>query len=292
MDPKPTPQPTPDQKPQEGRPMMHTYQSDLSLAMDTTDAKVVQELLQTAREKELRAAEQERVRHQRGWYTAGGLILILLAVGALGYGVWYYNHLTVPVAEQPQVGVFQSVDPVVMAERTIEETVAYLRTKENLPEGKPFLVPLVSDATTLTPASIEELLQYIHADASEPFIATLSLARLGVMNTGTNVVPFLVFSVPNPDLATKEFLIAEPNLLSMFAPALSIDLSRHAAEIGKGFVSSYMYNLPVRSVRSFAIDTNQETLLMYYGFATDHTIVVATNPSVLKAVYDTIIRQH
>lgn len=271
---------------------MQTYQSDLSRALDTTDAKVVQELLATAREKETAGKERAHIRHQKGWYTAGGLILLLLAVAALGYGVYYYQHLTVPVTQQLKVGVFQSTTPVVAGDSSIETSIDSLIANDSLPEGKPFLVPLVSDTRTNAPLSVEDTFKFLKFDASEPFQAAVSLVRLGIINTGTSVVPFVIFSVPNPDVATKEFLIAEPTLLSDLAPSLHINLKTHTDEIGKGFVSSYMYNLPVRSVRARNIDTDQETLLMYYGYATDHTIVAATNPSVLKAVYDTIIRQH
>lgn len=273
--------------------VVQTYEKDLARAMDTTDASVVQELLQTAREKEVLVKEKEVVRHQRGWYTTGGLILILLALGALGYGIYYYNHLTVPVAPSIAVGVFQSTEPIVVTpETTITDIVTTITAKSDLPEGKPFLVPLISDSTTRAPLSNEELLTTIGARASEPFIAALSLVRLGSMNTGNAVVPFVIFSVPNPEIATKEFLIAEPKLLEMVAPILNIDLATQTDEIGKGFTSSYMYNLPVRSLTALNRDTQQERLVFYYGYATDTTIVLATNPSVLKAVYDTIIRQH
>lgn len=291
--PQPSPVPKrPDAPDPSDRPVVQTYERDMSLAMDTTDATVVQELLQTARERETFEAEKETVRHQKGWYTLGGLILLLLALGSLGYGVYYYEHLTVHVAPNVSVGVFQSTTPIIAADTTIDASIDTLITHDGLPEGKPFLVPIVADKTTLTPLSNEGILEFIRADASEPFIAATSLVRLGVINTGSQVVPFLLFSVPNPEIATKEFLIAEPTLLSMVAPALNIDLSMHQNEIGKGFTSSYMYNLPVRTLKSYDIDTQEETLLFYYGYATDNTIVVATNPSVLKAVYDTIIRQH
>ncbi len=284
----------PDTAPNENtnRPVIETYEGDLSLAMDATDAKVVQELLATARNKESAAVEREHVRRQRGWYTAGGFILLLLALLSLGYGIYYYKHLTVPITEQIKVGVFQSLDPVDTSTTTVDQALDAALAHTDLPEGKPFLLPLVTDSTSLAPLSVEQVLSYIHGPTSEPFIAANSLVRLGVLNTGTQVAPFIIFSVPDPDIATKEFLIAEPTLLADLATGLRIDLTRHQEEVGKGFVSSYMYNLPVRSVRSLNIDTGEETLILYYGFASDHTIVAASNPSILKAVYDTIIRQH
>lgn len=288
--PSPVPK-RPDTSDESGHPIVQTYEKDLSLAMDTTDATVVQELLQTARERETFEKEKEVVRHQRGWYTTGGLILLVLALGALVYGVYYYKNLTVRVAPSVPVGVFQSTAPITAADTTIDEGIATTITAASLPEGKPYLIPIVTDNTTLTPLSNEQILTFAGANPSEPFVAALSLVRLGIMNTGPAVVPFLIFSVPNPEVASKEFLIAEPDLLSMVAPALNIDLELHQSEIGKSFESSYMYNLPVRTLKSLDVDTQEESLVFYYGYATDHTIVVATNPSVLKAVYDTIIRQ-
>ena len=278
----PTPEPTP-------HPAIHTFQSDLERAMDTTEAGAVQELLKTARDKEAFAIEKETIHHQRSWYTTGAIILILLALGALAFGLYYYYTLTVRVTPSPSVGVFQSV-PIVDT-TTIDATsmIASLMTTDTLTEGKPFLVPLV-DSTGAT-LGLNATLQYLKLNISEPFAATLSLVRLGVMHTGTTVTPFLILSTPTPELATKEFLIAEPTLLDTVAPVLGIDLTITARDIGTRFNSVYMYNLPVRTLTSTDVDTREETILLYYGYATDNTIVVATNPTVLKAIYDTIIRQ-
>ncbi len=269
----------------------HTYQDDLARAMDATDAKVVQELLETAREKELDEKEAVVVGHQRAWYRAGGMILFILAIGFAGYGVYYYQHLTVKAEPRVAVGIFQSIQPVVTSTTPFESAVQDIRSLSTLTANKPYVVPLVDDATTLTPLDTESLVAYLGARASEPFLAATSLIRLGVMNTGNNVTPFLIFSVPNVEIATKEFLFAEPMLLTMFGPALAIDATEHQAEVGKQFTSSYMYNLPVRTLETVSVDTGVKTILFYYGYATDSTIVLATNPSVLKAVYDTIIKQ-
>lgn len=289
--PQATPEPVP-QKPSEnteGARIVHTYQDDLALAMNATDATVVQELLHTAREQEAAEKEAVVVHRQRGWYTAGGIILLLLAIGAGVYGVYYYRHLTVDVAPAPSVGVFQSTTPVVVDETLVADAMTRLTTADTIAEGKPLLVPIVtsSGAALSTP----ETLKYLNLNLSEPFQAALSLARLGVYNNGTSVSPFLIFSVPNAEIASKEFLIAEPKLLDMIAPLFGINLQNPANEVAPGFTSTYMYNLPVRTLKSTNIDTNTETIILYYGFATDHTIVLATNPTILKSVYDTIIRQ-
>lgn len=283
MDPVPTPQP---EKP---RGAMHTFQSDLDRAMDTTEAPAVQELLQTARDKESLEQERAAVRHQRKWYTAGAIILILLALGAAAFGLYYYHTLTVKVAPQPTVGVFQNLPPINTGATDIASLMSSLTTDDTIPEGKPFLIPLVdSSGSTLSP---EATLSYLNIKVGEPFVATLSLVRLGVMNTGTAITPFLILSTPTPELATKEFLIAEPTLLATVAQVLNIDLTVTARDIGTSFNSVYMYNLPVRTLISTNVDTSEKTILMYYGYATNNTVVIGTNPTVLKAVYDTIIRQ-
>ncbi len=273
-------------------PVVQTYQSDLERAMDTTDAKVVQELLENAREREQIEKEKEITINQRRWYRAGGMLLIILAIGALGYGVYYYKNLTVSVEERTSVGIFQNIRPISSIKTPFQDAMREITSLENLAPGKPFLVPVVTDEISLTLLSKEELVHYIGARASEPFLGAISLVRLGVYNTGVKVSPFMIFSVPDPEIASKEFLIAEPNLLTMFAPVLNIDLEFYENEIGKGFTSSYMYNLPVRILKSKDPDTKEETILLYYGYATDNTIVLSTNPTILKAVYDTIIKQH
>ncbi len=270
---------------------VETYQSDLARAMDTTEAKAVQELLETAREKEAYEKEREVVHHQRSWYTTGGIILILLALGAAAYGVWYYRNLTVSVAPRPAAGVFQSLEPIVASDTTIETSVASLTTNESIPEGKPFVVPIVGDSAARAALDPESALAFMKVNLGEPFLATISLVRFGVMNTGDRVSPFIIFSTPTPELATKEFLIAEPTLLEKVRPALNITTTSNTSDIGTSFVSKYMYNLPVRILTATDIDTQVQTILLYYGYATDNTIVLATDPTVLKAVYDTIIRQ-
>lgn len=291
----PTQPPAVPQKPvaesHENRPIVHTFQEDLSLAMNATDAHVVQEMLHTAREREELEKERDVVRHQKGWYTTGGVILVILALGAIVYGGYYYRTLTVSVAPLPTVGVFQNIAPVITDKTASLDAITTITTSPDIIEGKPVLVPVLSDSTTLTPLSSEEVFRYFGIDFGEPFLAAISLVRLGVYNNGTRVSPFLIFSVPNAEIASKEFLIAEPKLLDSVGAILAIPPRTDAEEVSAGFESSYMYNLPVRTLASTNIDTNVKTIILYYGYATERTIVVATDPSVLKAVYDTIIRQ-
>jgi len=285
-----------DQVPQKPQPekedphhTTHTFQTDLERAMDTTEVSAVQELLKTAREKETYEVEKIQVNRLRHWYTTGAVILILLALGAVAFGVYYYHNLSVRVVSTPPVGVFQNLPSVDTSTTQASTLFSSLINNDSAPENKPLIVPLTDAAgRTLTPTGV---FSYLIINASEPFIATLSLARLGILNTGTSVSPFLILSTPTPELATKEFLIAEPKLLELVAVVLGIDLTVAARDIGTSFQSAYMYNLPVRTLKATNVDTNEQTILMYYGYATDNTIVIATNPTVLKSVYDTIIRQ-
>ncbi|HWC57701.1 MAG TPA: hypothetical protein VG621_01975 [Candidatus Paceibacterota bacterium] len=274
------------------RPVVHTYEEDMARAMDTTEAGAVQTLLQRAKAQEAEERETVKVYHQRRWYSAAGIILLLLALSAIGYGFYYYRHLTVPVSPAASVGVFQSTDPVFVDTTDAPTALGGLLAITLLPEGKPLLVPLLSDATNRTPLTPQQTFTYLGIDADDPLVAAFSLVRLGVMNTGTTVTPFLIMSAPDPDVASKELLLAEPNLLGMVANTLHINTNDQTNEVGKDFVSSYMYNLPVRTLHTTDSASGEETILLYYGYANQHTIVIATDPTVLKAIYDTIIRQH
>ncbi len=272
------------------RPIIHTYGDDMAHAMDATDAKVVAELLQTAREREASAKEAIHVRDERAWYTTGALLLLVLAVASGFYGYYHYRHLTVPAAPAYSVGVFPSIDPVAIGSTDIKKLIATLETYETLSVNKPTLVPITSDDQNLL--NPEQFFSFITARVSEPFQTAIDVVRLGVINTGTRISPFLIFYVRDPEIATKEFLIAEPTMLDVFSPALGINPDEHQAEIGKNFESGYRYNLPLRTLSATTIETGTRSLLLYYGYATDNTIVMATDPAALKTVYDSIISQH
>lgn len=275
---------------EELHPVMETYQSDLSRAMNTTDAKVVQELLATAREREEVTKDEEVKTRQRGWYISASLILILFALGTAAYGVYHYLHLTVPVTKTLSVGVFPSTDPIVSNETTIKDTVAKLKAAA-LPEKKPYLVPIVIDKQTLTLLSPTQFFSFLEAAPSEPFVKSMDDIRLGVVNMGDTVETFIIASTPNAETAAKEFLIAEPNIVRMFYRAVGIDITKHINEIGQSFQSGYLYNIPVRTLSYTDPSDGKDHLLILYGYVTDHIAVLTTKPEVLKMVYDAIISQ-
>ena len=290
------PQPVPDSNPpKKPEPVIephhaHTYQDDLSKAMNATDAKVVQEMLETAREKEELMLEKSKRESQRRLYSILSFFFVVVALVAIGYGYYYYRTLTVPVTRTYSVGVFPSTEPIVADDTDIRKVTEMQKTT-TLPEDKPTLAMIVAEANNLVPLTTNQFFQFIEAQPSEPFAGAIDAIRLGAMNTGVENVPFIILSVPDREVASKEFLIAEPDLLEIFYKALGIDISEHEEEIGRSFSGEYLYNLPVRSITSKNAATGEETLTLLYGYVTDHIVVITTQPEVLKQVYDTIIRQ-
>ena len=55
--------------------------------------------------------------------------------------------------------------------------------------------------------------------------------------------------------------------------------------------SSKVFNLPVRTLSTVANPTAPASLVFLYGYANSNTLVITTQPAVLKAVYDSIINQ-
>ncbi len=269
----------------------HTYADDLSKALDTTDAVVVQEILSEGRAREELEKEEKTIVHQRKWYKAGAIVLLVATTACALYTAYHYSTLTVPAQKTATVGVFPSTDPIVTSTTDIRKVVETLQGLTTLSEGKPSLVPLVSDDTTLTLLSNKELFDFFESKPSEPFLASYSIIRLGVMNNGVETIPFVIASMNDPEIAAKELLIAEPDLLNELYKPLGIDMSSHVAEIGKAFTGEYMYNIPVRTLR-YDSPTQKGSLLFFYAKVSDQIVVFTTDPSVLKAIYDSLVRQH
>jgi hypothetical protein len=290
MDPETTPQQENSKKEEiHTTPILHTYQDDLAKAMDATDATVVQQLLADAREREHRQEDEATRKKQRGWYSVTTILLILLALGIGGYGIYHYQRLTVPVEQAPSVGVFPQTDPIVVSDTDIRALMVTLQTATTLEEGKPTLVQLVRDTITQTPLSKPELFSFFETRASEPFLGSFGVLHLGVLSLGTKTVPFIIGSVPDREVASKELLIAEPDLLRMLYAPLGIPLNEYTDLIGKTFSQNYVYNLPTRTL---VVDTETgEEMVLFYGYATDNVVVFSTDYEVLKRVYDSVISQ-
>ncbi|MDB5188696.1 MAG: hypothetical protein JWM92_294 [Candidatus Nomurabacteria bacterium] len=287
----PVPPVTPTTPPVEERPFVHTYQDDLAQAMDVTEAPVVQAMLADAREREVLAVEEVTERRERKWYGITGILLILVTVAIIGYGAYYYIHLTVPVRPAASVGVFPTTDNIVTGGTSIDKVLANLGTSTPLPTGKPILINLVNDDQTNTLLSNSQFYSFIDATVPEPLQASISVARLGALNTGTAVIPFIIASVSDAIKAQKELTNDELSLVQMFAPALGIDATTAQQAAGQAFQSQYFYNIPVRAVIS-TTTTAPQTPVFLYGYVGNNVVVITTQPEVLKAVYDAVINQH
>jgi hypothetical protein len=268
----------------------HTFKDDMAEAMNETEAPVVQALLNDAREREAFAKEENIEHAERKWYSVSSLFFIVLTLAVIGYGTYYYMHLTVKVQPTQSVGVFSST-PIIVA-----SNMQQLQTTLNalaLPVGKPTLVNLATNSQSNILLTNSQLYNFIGAGAiSEPLQAVVSVARLGVYNTGKTIEPFIIMSVPDSVKASQEFGIAEPTLLKLFGPAMGIDLASVQDIAGQTFQSQYFYNLPVRTVSTVASTTTPSQRIFLYGYANDNTLVITTDPQVLKAVYDSVINQH
>ncbi len=269
----------------------HTYEDDVAKAMNATDASVVQELLQTAREREVTEKEYKKSIWQRKWYSIFSILFVVAAIAGFVYAIYHYYTLTVPVEQQYSVGVFPTTTPVVVGETDIRKAIEGIRADTTLKKNEPYLVPLVEDATTLVPVSKEKFFSFIEGIPSEPFAATIDVVRLGALHDGIATHPFIILSIADPEVASKEFLIAESTLLQLFYKALGLDISSYVSEIGKGFESEYTVNLPVRILRTTSEVASEEKPIILYAYITHNIILVTTEISVLSSVYDTIIRQ-
>ena len=270
--------------------VVHTYEDDLSKAMDTTDASVVQELLSEGREREAIEKETKIRTKQKSWYSTCSIILIILTLFAIVYGVYHYKRLTVQVQKSATVGVFPSTKAIVSRELDIRTTIKTLVENTELEDGKPYLVPIVEEANNPTLLNPSMLFSFFESGVSEPFISSFNLVRLGIISTGNSHVPFIIGSTKDSEISSKEFLIAEPSLLKNLYKALGVDIGNYEQEIGKTFVSEYLYNIPVRSLR---YDSKEEKakLIFFYARVTDDIVVFTTSPGALKAIYDSLIRQ-
>lgn len=270
---------------------VRTYEHDMARAMNVSDAKTVQVLLNNARDRENLDIVEHYNKKARRWYTAGSIFLLLIALGAIGYGAYHYQRLTVPITGSTSVGVFASTEPIVASTTTIESVLEqFMIDDQTLSINKPYLIELVGDAPTQTLLSNAALFSFLGATPTEPFSTSLGVVRLGVVDTGEKTTPFIIASTTNPDVAIKEFLIAEPTLLAQFTRALALDTTTIPPETVTSFTGEYRYNVPVRTLYTTDISGNK-VLTVLYASITENIIVLTTDPAVLKAVYDTVLRQ-
>lgn len=276
---------------EEQHPLTHSYEDDLSHAMNVTDAPIVQELLADARERENMATVMADEHEEQKWYSRSSLLLLFLALAIVGYGAYYYYHLTVKVQPAASVGVFQNSSTVPINSTTLQQVLAQYTAATTLPLNKPTLINLVTDQQSNALLTNSQLYTFIGAAVPEPLQGVITAARLGVVHTTEGIYPFIVASVSDPEKASKEFAIAEPSLMKLFSPALAIDTTVEQNTAGLTFQSQYLYNLPVRIVQSVDATTKTQEVVFLYGYATNNVIVITGHPEALKAVYDSIINQ-
>lgn len=269
---------TPEKAPETPKPYVHTYQGDLDKALDTTEASVVQTLMREAREREALERENRTRKRERKWYKAGGILLVLLALGALGYAVYYFRTLTVPVAPTYSVGVFSTTEAFAVEDSSLSDVIQTLMAR--VLDTKPILVQLTKAGLPIDPATF---FTFLGSAPSEPFVHTLYIARLGFIKENDALVPFVIVATPDPILARKEFLIAEGKLLSYFGALFTIPKTTETA-----FTSAYLYNLPVRILR----DVDGKPALLY-GSIADTIFVITQSPEAFKSAYEEVLQgQH
>jgi hypothetical protein len=279
------------QQEQEERHLTESYDDDLANVMNVTDASVVQELLNDARNRESLVVIEEKEKEERKWYSRTSLIIFFLTLGVIAYGVYYYHHLTVPVQPAASVGVFQNSSPIVASSTNLASVLATYTSSTTLPPNKPELIDLISDSKTNTLLTNSQFYSFIGANVPEPLQGVITAARLGVVNINNAVYPFVIMSVSDPVNASKQFGAAESTLLQMFSPALNVDTSVEQRTVGLNFQSQYFYNLPVRVMENIDPTTGNQYPVFLYGYATNNVIVITSQPQVLDAVYNAIISQ-
>lgn len=272
------------------KPLMHTFEQDMSKAMDATDAKVVQEILERGREKEFIEKENYSRGKQKSWYKLGAIIFLICTLASLGYAFYHFRNLTVPAEKSVSIGVFPSTEAITANSSDIRKTIETTKQDASLEDGKPYLVPIVESAESPSLLNTNQMFSFFESNASEPFISSFSIVRLGVMNSQGINIPFVIAGVKDPEIANKELLLAENSLLQYFYKSLDIDLSLHKEEVGKEFVSEFLYNVPIRSLK-YTDEKGTEKKLFFYARVTDNVVVFTTSPNVLKAIYDSLIRQ-
>lgn len=274
----------------DGKILMETYDHDLLNSMDATDATTVQELLQesTRRLEEEKFIKQESI--QRSLLKFFGTVFFIISIAAVSYSVWYYMRLTVPIMSTPSIGVFPQTESFVNVATNIDTTLTKLDAKKDLVLDRPYLVPISIDTTSGTLISTQDMFDFLKIAADEPLQGVFSVIRLGVINQKDGIHPFIIGYVQDPILANKEFLLNENKMTTLFEKSLQIKLSDQKDILGGGFSQATIFNLNFRVLKTDKKDPEKITML--YGNVTPNTVVFATNPDIIRSVYETLITQN
>lgn len=273
------------------RKTTHTFADDLAKSLDTTDAPVVQKLLVIAKEREETMRQTKKADTERQWYSIVGLLFIVGALCAGVYTYFYVQSLTVAVQKQISIGVFPATTAIEANTTNIQTLFSGLKDRIDLPEKRPFLFNFIRDKETRLPLVQKDLLAFIEATPDQTVLDTIENVHFGAYDTGLGIFPFIIAGVIDNEKTSKALLIDEPVLLQQLYVSLRIPVQNYVNEVSKQFTSNYIFNIPVRSLSAVNKSTNKSETLLLYGYAGDHVLIIATNPLVLKAVYDTVIRQ-
>ncbi len=267
---------------------IHTYEEDLAKAMNTTDASVIQELLNKGREKEEYEKIEKKDREQSRWYRLVGLILVFVGFAFFIYSFFYYQKLTVTVENNFSVGLFKNTEQILINSTDIRSLVKDAVPKLETETSKPLLIDLVNENYE-TVTNPKELFSFFEGKASEVLLSYFDNVRLGVVNTGEKNTTFIIASTKNGELVNKELMLSEDSLLQILYKPLGIDISKYTKEVGKSFATSYIYNIPVRLLNEESGD--KDNIVLFYSQITDNIFIFSTNPNTLRPIHDTIIKQ-
>ena len=277
--------PEPQKKEEVSTPLLHSYTSDMATSMQATDAKTVQELLELAREKES-VTEELVMKQQLGWVFILGAIVSFAAAGGALWFVWseHNQSRTVPITKQVRPVVFQQLATVSTTNTDIREVLEEGK-KATLSLNVPYVIPLVKDATQ-DPLAPGDFFNFIEGAAPPGLVAQIVAARVGVVATGTETVPFILFSTDNPGGLSAELTKAEPALLRTLYRGLGIDITAGASIFNKPFTAGYISNVPVRTLLN-----SENNTVAVYGFIAPQTVIITPSVAAFKAVHQTILLQ-
>lgn len=258
--------------------VIQTYKSDMENALGATEVGEVQDLLKVARDRENFEKEVIVGRRQRAFYVLATLVIMSISILSVLFAFYNYKKLTVAVEKEFSVGIFQKTSPISVSDTTVTNLFTKIENIELYPDNKPIVLNLV-------PENKNEFFKFIGAKVTEPFAYQIQVIRAGFINQGESTTPFIIMYVNESEVASKEFLIFESEILNSFYKILNINIDNYKERVGSSFVSDYFYNLPVRVLR------DGDDIVLFYGYATPNTIVMTSKPYVFKAVYDTIIKQ-
>lgn len=274
------PAPTPTSEPEKTHaPIVHSYAEDLAQAMQATDASTVQDLLALAREKETAIAINEHEK-KTSWLFIAGAVICFLVSGGMLYYVWNQYELSKPVSlTRTAATVTFPQLPLMEANKTdIREVVSYLKTKAPVELRKPAIVPIVTGTEPLEPIAF---MQFIEGELPPVILQQVTSIRIGVVATGTEAIPFLVFGTNDRDKLTSAFLAGEGELLRATYRALGVSIAENPTILETPFVGDNISNIPVRKL----LDPATKELVALYGFSGDHLLVLTTNQSAFQDIY-------